>query len=200
MLPPPKFLPRPLAILALLLLAVARPAGVARAQTASQVYTQGVDALNQGDTNGAKLKLQQALKIDPNFRPATALLARMAADQRHGAAPLVGLPARTLERMVVPVEFSNTTLDSAIEFIRQKVAEQTGGKLQINFAVNLPPEYLSKRITLKMDHVPVMEVLRYMGEQTGVQFEKQQYAIAVTPAVPKAAANPVKTAAPAPGS
>ena len=198
MLPPPKFLLHPSAVLAFFLLAFAGPAGVVHAQTASQVYTQGVDALNQGDANGAKLKLQQALKIDPTFRPATALLARLAADQRQGAAPAVGLPARTLDRVIVPVEFSNTTLDSALEFIRQKAAEQSGGKLQINFAVNLPPEYLSKRLTLKMDHVPVMELLRYMGEQAGVQFERQPYAIAVTPAVAKTAVD--SGAAPVPKS
>lgn len=155
--------------------------GKVHAQTASQVYAQAVEALNNGDVEGAKKKLQLALEVDPQFRPASALLTRIAATQRQGgAAP--GLPVKALARTVVPVEFNNTTLNSAIEYIRQKVAEDSGGKLQINFAINLPPELANKKITLKMDHVPVPEVLRYMGEMAGVKFEQQQYAIAVTPA------------------
>ena len=165
------------------------------------LHAQGVEAFNRGDTEGAKQKLRLALQVDPNFRPASALLARMAAERAQAGAVAPGLSARALERMVVPVEFSNTTLNSALEFIRQKAAEQSGGKLQINFALNLPPEYLSKRITLKMDHVPVMEVLRYMGDQAGVQFEKQPYAIAVTPVGDKPTGiNSTATPLPSPNS
>ncbi len=165
--------------------------GSLRAQTASQEYAQGVAAYNRGDVDGAKQKLQLALAVDANFRPASALLTRIAAEKHQPAA--AGFNAKTLERTVIPVEFSNTTLDSALEYIRQKVAEQSGNKVMINFAVNVPPEMANRKITLKMDNVPVLEVLRYMGELAGVKFEKQQYAIAVTPAGDSAAttnANP----------
>ena len=151
------------------------------AQTASQEYTQGVQALGNGDVEGARSKLQLALEIDPQFRPANVLLARIAAAQKPGASS-PGLSEKTLEQTLISVEFSDTTLNSAIEYLRQRVAQDSGGKQQINFAVNLPPDLANKRVTLKLDHVPLSEVLRYLGDMAGVKFERQPYAIAVMPA------------------
>lgn len=154
----------------------------APAQTATQVYAEGVEAYKQGDVETAKHKLALALEIDRNFRPASALLSRIGSDQRAGGANAPGIPFQALETTVVPVEFKETTLTSALEILRQRADETTGGKLKINFAVNLPPELASKRVTLKLDRVPITEVLRYVGELTGVSFQVQKYAIMVTPA------------------
>ena len=187
-------------LLFLLIAAFVRFPRYASAQTTSQVYSQAVEAFNRGDMDGAKQKLQRTLEIDPNFRPAAALLARIAAAQRPGAAT-PGLSAKTLERTVVPVEFNNPPLTGALEYIRQKAAETSGGKLQINFAVNLPPELANRMVTLKLDHVRVSEMLRYLGVLAGVSFERQQYAIVVTPAPDKSAVTPVNPApAATPGS
>ena len=166
----------------------------ASAQTATQVYAEGVEAYKQGDVETAKHKLAMALEIDRNYRPASLLLGKIASDQRASASGAPGLSSRMLEKTVVPVEFKDTTLNSALEFLRQRADETTGGKLKLNFAVNLPPELANKRVTLKLDRVPVSEVLRYIGDLTGVRFEVQQYAILVTPAAavsaPSSAANP----------
>ena len=167
----------------------------ASAQTATQVYSEGVEAYKQGDVETAKHKLSLALEIDRNYRPASILLNRIATDQHAAAAGgAPGLSSRMLDKTVVPVEFKDTTLNSALEFLRQRVDETTGGKLKLNFAVNLPPELANKRVTLKLDRVPISEVLRYIGDLTGVKFDVQQYAIMVTPAAtisaPSTAANP----------
>ena len=89
--------------------------------------------------------------------------------------------------MVVPVEFKDTSLQSALEFLRQHIASGSGDKLQVNFVLNVPPELANKRVTLQLDHVPVTEVLRYIGGLAGVSFEYQKYAILVTPATDLAA-------------
>ena len=140
-------------------------------------------------------QLQIALEIDKNFRPASTLLGRIIADQRGGGANAPGMTMKSLQSTVVPVEFKDATLTSALEFLRQRAEETTGGKLKINFAVNLPPDLANKHVTLKLDRVPVMEVLRYIGELSGVSFQVQKYAIVVTPA---AAATPAPVASPAP--
>ncbi len=155
--------------------------GTAQNQTAVQVYSEAVEAYKQGNVESAKRQLTLALEIDKNFRPASALLSRIVSDQRMGGANAPGLSVRMLEKTIVPVEFKDTPLTSALEILRQRADETTGGKLKINFAVNLPPESASKRLTLKLDRVPVMEVLRYVGEMTGVSFQVQPYAIVVTP-------------------
>lgn len=172
---------------AVLLTVFSLVASRAQAQTAVQVYSEGMEAYKQGNADLAKRKLALALEIDKNFRPASALLNRINSDQRAGGAIAPGMSAKTLERTVVPVEFKDTTLTSALEFLRQRADETTGGKLKINFAVNLPPELANKRVTLKLDRVPVSEVLKYIGELAGVSFQVQPYAIVVTPAVPTTA-------------
>ncbi len=174
------------------------PTSQAMAQTATQVYSEGVEALKQGDIDAAKHKLQLALEIDRNCRPASALLSRINTEQRAGSAGAPGLSSRALERTVVPVEFKDTTLTSALEILRQRADETTGGKLKLNFAVNVPPDLANKRVTLKFDRVPISEVLRYVGELTGVNFEVQPYAIMVTPAATATAAAPSPAANPTP--
>ena len=154
------------------------------AQTASQCYAQAVQAYNQGDIEGAKRQLAFTLEIDKNFRPATALLQRIAQAQSAsgGATPAAVLPVKSLERMVVPVEFKDTSLQSALEYIRQRIEVASGGKTAVNFVLNVPPDLASKRISLQMDHAPVTELLRYLGDLAGVNFQFQKYAIVVAPA------------------
>ena len=161
----------------------------AHAQTASQCYAQAVQAYNQGDIDGAKRQLALALEIDKNFRPATALLQRIAQAQSASAGPTPAavVPVKSLERMVVPVEFKDTSLQSALEYIRQHIESASGGKTAVNFVLNVPPELANKRISLQMDHVPVTELLRYVGDLAGVSFQFQKYAILVTPASATAA-------------
>ena len=163
-----------------------------RAQTASQLYAQGVQAYHDGDVEQAKRKLKLTLEVDSNFRPATALLGRIALEQQaaSGNTPAVPVPARSLERMVVPVEFNDTSLQSALEYLKQRIASGSGGAIQVNFVVNLPPNLANKKVTLQMDHVPVAVLLHYLGDMTGVNFQVQKYAILVTPATATPAPTP----------
>ncbi len=156
----------------------------AHAQTASQCYGQAVQAYDQGDIEGAKRQLALTLEIDKNFRPATALLQRIAHAQvaNAGATPAAVVPIKSLERMVVPVEFKDTSLQSALEYIRQHIEASSGGKTAVNFVLNVPPELANKKISLQLDHVPVTELLRYLGDLAGVSFQFQKYAIVVMPA------------------
>ena len=175
---------RSLRLLPLLVFFVLLGAASSQAQTASQLYAQGVQAYNQGDVEQAKRQLQLTLEVDKNFRPASALLNRIAQEQRvaGGAAPAAVVPTRSLERMVVPVEFRDTSLQSALEYIRQHIEGSTSGKTTVNFVLNVPPELANKKVTLQLDHVPVTELLRYIGELAGVSIQIQKYAILVTPA------------------
>ena len=168
---------------ALVLLVLLSGVNGARAQTASQLYTQAVQIYNQGDVEKAKRQLQLTLEVDKNFRPASALLNRIALEQHAsgGATSPAMVPVKSLERMVVPVEFKDTSLQSALEYIRQHIESGSGGKTQVSFVLNVPPELANKHVTLQLDRVPVTELLRYLGESAGVSFEIQKYAIVVTP-------------------
>lgn len=150
------------------------------AQTASQVYNQAVETYSRGDKEGSAQQLLQALQIDRNFRPASVLLARIVQEKTQKDVP--GFNKKTLDATRISVEFNNTPLTGALDFIRAKMAEATNDKVLINFAVNLPPDLANKKVTLNLQAVPVSEVLRYLGDLAGVKFDRQQYAMVVTPA------------------
>ena len=156
------------------------------AQLPSQLYAEAAQAYESGDLPAAKHKLQLVLQIDKNFRPASELLNRINLAQQQtkatgnaGGAPL---PMKTLEQTAFPVEFKDTSLQTALEFIRQQTEEKTSGRAQINFVLQLPAELANKKITLRLSHVPVTEMLHYIGDLAGVKFQTQTYAIVVVPA------------------
>ena len=164
----------------------------AHAQAASQLYADAVQTLKAGDVADAKHKLQLALEIDKNFVPASTLLNRINLMQQPqaGGGAGGGVPVATLRTLAFPIEFKDTSLTTALEYIRQQVETASAGKAQVNFVLQLPPEMANKKVTLRLNHVPVMDVLHYLGDLAGVSFQVQQYAIAVVPAGAEAGTSP----------
>ena len=158
------------------------------AQTASQLYGEGVQTYEAGNVEAAKQKLRLALEVDKNFRPAAALLAKIAVEERRAGTQPVGVSIKTLEKVIVPVEFKDTTFQTAVEVLRQGISEKTNGKVEVNFVLKLPPNLANKRVSLHLDRVPVTEVMRYLGSLAGVDFKIEQYAVMVVPAGSPAAA------------
>ena len=78
--------------------------------------------------------------------------------------------------MIVPVEFKDTSLQSAVEYLgsRSKQRRRQGA---VNFVLNVPPELANKKVTLEMDHVPVTGSCGTSGELAGVSFQIEKYAI-----------------------
>ena len=83
--------------------------------------------------------------------------------------------------MIVPIELKDTSLRTAIEILRQRISEKSGGKVEVNFVLKLPPDLENKRISMRLDRVPATEVMRYMGSLAGVDFKIEQYAVMVVP-------------------
>ena len=163
----------------------------AHAQAASQLYADAVQTLKAGDVADARHKLQLALEIDKNFVPASTLLNRINLMQQQAGGGAGGIvPVATLRTLAFPIEFKDTSLTTALEYIRQQVETASVGKAQVNFVLQLPPELANKKVTLRLNHVPVMDVLHYVGDLAGVSFQVQQYAIAVVPAGAEPSASP----------
>ena len=173
--------------LAVCLLALA---GRASSQTASQLYTEAAQTYQAGDAETAKQNLRLALEVDKNFRPAALLLAKINAEERQAGALPSGASVQSLGRVMVPLDLQNTDLQTAIEILRQRIAEKSAGRVAVNFVLRLPPELASKKVTLHLDRVPATEAMRYLGSVAGVDFKFEPYAVTVTPA---AAAVPAPT-------
>ena len=162
----------------------------ARAQSASQLYTEAVQTYEAGDVAGAKQKLRLSLEIDKNFRPSATFLTKIANDEKQAGTQPAGVSAQTLSKVIVPVDFKDTTLQVAIEALRQRISEKSGGKVEVNFVLKLPPDLANKKITIHLDRVPASEVMRYIGLYAGVDFKIEQYAVMVVPAGSSAPAAP----------
>ena len=163
----------------------------AAAQTASQHYTEGMQNYEAGNLDRAKQNFRLALEVDKNFRAAATMLTKIDADEKQAGAQGLGVSAKTLEKVIVPVDFKDTTLEIAIETLRQRISERSDGKVEVNFVLKLPPELAKKRVTIHLDHTPATEVMRYLGGVAGVDFKIEQYAVMVVPAgAPTAAAPP----------
>ncbi len=82
------------------------------------------------------------------------------------------------EAVVFPeVTFKDTSLSSAVEFLRQMTAKAAAGK-GINFVELYPKEFGDETtVTLSLNGVPLSAVLKYLGESSGVAVEYQAVAI-----------------------
>ena len=154
----------------------------ASAQTASQLYTEAAQTYEAGNADAAKQKLRLALEVDKNFRPAAALLAKITSEERQAGAQPTGVSVQTLQRVIISFDFQNTTLQTAVEALRQRISEKSGGRVEPNFVLRLPPDLANKKVSLRLNNVPASEVMRYLGSLAGVDFKVEPYAVSVVPA------------------
>lgn len=99
-----------------------------------------------------------------------------------------GEPADTLEkklsRVVIPnIQFEETDLPTALEFLRTKTVELSKGNVQPNilYKRNLNNPVIPK-VTLQLSNIPVTEVIRYIGQVTNTTFKYETYAVVGVPA------------------
>jgi len=180
---------------ALVVAAMVAAAGPASAGSTSQeLYTEAQRAMLRSDTETAKQKFSQLLELDPKDVRARNSLRMIESQEKAGGGAVV--TQRKLEKLVVPkVEFRDATLDSVLEFLRQQADKLSAGDLKLNFVVKLPPdEVTSRKVTLTgMTNIPMSELLKYVGELSGVSITVETHAVVVRPRgepIPAPAAQP----------
>ena len=159
------------------------------AQTPS-VLAQAQRAYVSGDVATAKPLFQQVLAADPqNVTARNFLKAIAVAEAQAGPGAAT---EKQLQQLVLPkVDFSNATLDSTLDALRQQASKASGGKIEPNFVVQ-PGVNVSTPVTLHLAQVPFTEVLRYVGELVKADFVVDRYAITVKPKVATPAPSPAR--------
>ena len=91
---------------------------------------------------------------------------------------------KKLRTIVIPaISFEDTTIEDAIEFLRQRsaeldTAEQDPAHKGINFFVKLPRDRANPTIrSLKMKNVPIEVVLEYICEATEMNYEVTEHGV-----------------------
>jgi hypothetical protein len=183
------------------MLVLASLVSTSMATDVSDLMTEAQRAYVRNDLAAAKEKFELVRKLDPTNRTAISYLRRIIADeitQNAGKAPRNSTQDALQKIIMEKVDLREATLPEALEFLKQKGNQLAGGKVAINFVLQLDEPAQNAKITIALQKVPLSEVLRYVGDLAGVQFVYEPYAIVVKP---KGATQPAPTtAAEAPGA
>jgi hypothetical protein len=153
-------------------------AGAVYAESEQEFLTAAQVAYQKGDVATAKRNFEMVYKINPRNAVAIGFLKTIAANatKDNGAAAV----ERSLTALIVPqIQFKEATLGSALDFMRKKAEELSGGKQSVNFVVQPGVDRDGTHVTLALREIPFTEALRYMGDLANVSFEYQKYAVVV---------------------
>lgn len=142
------------------------------------LLTEGQTAFMRGDLVTAKRNFQLANKVDPKNPTVIGFLKQIAAAEAKN-------PGNTSTEseykgiVIQKIEFRDATLGAALDFLKKKVADQTGGKKSVNFVLQLSPEQQNAPVTLTLSDIPFTEALRYIAESIDAKVEYQKFAVVI---------------------
>lgn len=179
-----KFLPKTV----LTSLFVALCSAAAFGDTPQELLAAGQAAFLKGDMETAKHSFQTIYELDPRNKVAIDYLRRIKAQEaRRGPNPGVSLEKQLAQVILPKVEFREASIGAAVEFLRQAVAKETGGKVAANFVLQMPEEQTkTQKVTLSLANVPFTEVVRYLAQMTSMAVQYDRFAITLRPTKPAA--------------
>ena len=163
----------------------------------TQLLNDGKTAYQKGDYEAAKSAFEMVYSMDSRNITAINFLKLLKAQK---PVSLKSLPIeRQVAGIVIPqVQFRDAPLSSAVDYLKRAVARESGGKVAVNFVVQLPTEQtLTQTVTLSLSQVPFTEAVKYLASVSNLDVEYQKFAIVLKPKDGTAAVTP--TSAPAPG-
>lgn len=170
----------PTALIPIVALATLATGGFASEIT--DLLTEAQRAYIRGDITAAKEKFRLVQELDRNNATAYSYLRRIAGEEaalvKGKAAPNATQAALT-KLVLDKVDFREATLPEALDFLRQRATQLSGGKQAVNFVQQFDDATRGAKVTLTLQSVPFTEVLRYIGELAGVTFVYEPYAIVV---------------------
>ncbi|MGF1656088.1 MAG: hypothetical protein ACFCU3_03820 [Verrucomicrobiales bacterium] len=142
------------------------------------ILTQAEAAFAQGDLGTARELVTLVLAEEPGNSRARALLTRMELQARGGDGRRL---EQSLQALILPsINVAEASLPDVLNFLSAEVQRVSGGQVQANIVLNLPNETPGDlKVTLSLDNVPVLDVLRYLLSQVGLQYRVESYAVVV---------------------
>lgn len=144
------------------------------------LLTEGQTAFMRGDMAAAKRSFQLANRVDPRNPTVIGFLKQIAAAEAKNPGA-TSSEAEYKGIVIQKIEFRDATLASALDFMKRKVADQTGGKKSVNFVLQLSPEQQNAPVSLTLSDIPFTEALRYIAESIDAKVEYQKFAVVIKP-------------------
>jgi hypothetical protein len=162
-------------------LLVAVPLGVAAGAWAADVQkylTDGQTAFMRGDLVAARRNFEMASKLEPRNPTVVGFLKQIAAAEAKNSSSQGA--EQDFKGIVIPqIQFKEATFAAALDFLKKKVSDLTGGKKSVNFVLKIAPEQQNTPVTLSLTNIPFTEALRYIAELVDAQVEYQKYAVVI---------------------
>ncbi|MGC3988213.1 MAG: hypothetical protein QM796_00745 [Chthoniobacteraceae bacterium] len=140
-----------------------------------QLNTEAQRAMMSGDTDTAKAKFEEVLKVDPENITAENYLRMINAQEKKSNTS--SLQAQLDKLTLDHVKFKDATLGSALDYLKQMAAKKS---VNVSFVMQLPQSAVDEtKVSIDLQNIPFLVVLNYVSDLAGVQFTVQQYAIVV---------------------
>ncbi len=155
---------------------------VAGADNLQKTFDDAKAAYHAGAYEKAAQGFRKVLKHQPGYVYARRYLNLTETKIRLGGDSKATLESKLAKLKVPSVAFEDASLESVMAFLSQKSDELSGGKVVANFIYKGSNEQKkSLTLTLKLNNVPMTDVIRYVGQLTNTKFKYEQYAVVGTP-------------------
>jgi len=137
-----------------------------------------------GDYDTARELFSEVVALDPHNTLAIQFLRNI----RLRQAGIVTPSHDPIKELVLQkVDFKNASFSSALDFLKQKAAEQS---VTISFVSQLPPPQMDRAVTLSLSQIPFLDALNYLCQLNHATYKVEKYAIVISPVLADAAASP----------
>jgi hypothetical protein len=154
--------------------------------TIPKLMGQAQRAYVAGDYDTAKGLFGQVLELQPNNTLAIQFL--RAIRQREAGLPTPASHDPIGSLMIPKIDFKAATCSAALDFLKQKAAEQS---VTVSFVSQLPAAQMEQTVTLNLNNIPFLDALHYLCQLNNATYKVERYAIVILPA---SAASPAPAA------
>jgi len=146
----------------------------------ARILSEAQTAMIRGDLETAERNFQLAYQLDSHNVVAVAGLKQVALQKAKNGGS--GSVEKQFAQVILPqVQFKEATFSEALDALKKKISDASGGRAVANFVVQ-PGVDQSAKITLSLTNIPVTEALRYLTELVAAKAEYQKFAIVIRPA------------------
>ena len=151
-----------------------------------RILSEAQTAMLRGDIETAERNFRLAYQIDSRNAVAIGGLKQIQIAKAKSGSGGAAIEKQFAAVIIPQVQFKEATFTEALEFLKKKVTDVSGGKQTANFVVQ-PGVDPSTKLTLSLSNIPLTEALRYIAELASAKVEYQKYAIVIRPAAGGAA-------------
>ena len=147
--------------------------------SARSSYDKGVAAYKSGKLESAKIHFGAVLREVPGHTYSKRYLTLI----RKAEIVEMRKPAleKKLDRIVLPkVDMEDTALEDAVDYIRRKTGENSPDKKAPNFILRVSEDKALQSVNMKLEQVPVSELLRYLSSISGTRVTYEPHAIVIS--------------------